>query len=127
MRSMDSKSETARSGGTGRSFLLLNDIPEMTQMQCGTCGGEMKYRDRVKRYVRTAYGERYVIFVPRYACRGCGAVRRVLPDTLLPYRHYEKGIIFGVVEGTITFYSEGFEDYPCEMTVKRWMDIYGRK
>lgn len=95
-------------------------------MRCEKCGGEMKYRDRVKRYVRTAFGKRYVIFVPRYTCPRCGTVRREIPEMLLPYRHYEKRIIFGVVDGTITVCSDGFEDYPCEMTMKRWMDIYGK-
>lgn len=96
-------------------------------MVCEKCGEEMKYRDKVKRWVRTGDGERYQIDIPRYRCARCGTIRRDLPEGLLRFKQYEADVISGVINGSITVFTEGFEDYPCEMTMKRWKDIFGKK
>jgi hypothetical protein len=33
---------------------------------------------------------------------------------------YESEIIIGVLEGLITCETLGYEDYPCEATMRRW-------
>jgi hypothetical protein len=43
-----------------------------------------------------------------------------LPDYLFPYKQYEREVIIGVMDGYITPETIGYEDYPCEMTMKRW-------
>lgn len=58
--------------------------------------------------------------IVRFRCDCCAVTLRELPDWLLPYKHYDKYIILGVVEGLITSETLGFEDYPCEITMKRW-------
>lgn len=40
---------------------------------------------------------------------------------MLPYKQYEAEVIIGVLEGLITCETLGFEDYPCEMTMSRWI------
>lgn len=80
----------------------------------------MKYRDRVKRVVKERYGEKRFIYVPRYKCTSCGYLHRVLPEDLLPFKHYSKDVIDGAVEGLITNDILGFEDYPSDMQIKRW-------
>ena len=45
-----------------------------------------------------------------------------MPKNILPFKHYEKDIIEGVTEGWITSDTLGYEDYPCEMTMKRWRE-----
>lgn len=80
----------------------------------------LKYRDSVKRIVRSKYGKKYFITIPRYIDTESGEIHRELPDNLLPYKHYEKNIIFGFVKGELSFDDLAFEDYPAEITVKRW-------
>lgn len=46
---------------------------------------------------------------------------------VFPYKQYEAELISGVVEGLITAETLGFEDYPCESTMKRWLDEYLHK
>ena len=58
---------------------------------CPRCGGRLKYYDSVPRLVRT---------------KG---------------RQTSRVPIFGVLEGLITCETLGFEDYPCEMTMLRWL------
>lgn len=77
-------------------------------------------RDHVKRIVKTKYGKCDYISVPRFVCPECREIHRHLPDDILPYIHYEKEIVSGVLEGWITSDTLGFEDYPCEMTMLRW-------
>lgn len=46
---------------------------------------------------------------------------RELSELLVPYKQYEAEVIIGVLEGLITCETIGFEDYPCEMTMLRWL------
>ena len=87
---------------------------------CVKCGGKLKYYDSVPRIVRTKGRKTVWIRVHRLKCLRCGKLHRELPDFLVPYRQYEIEIIKGVVEGFITCETYGFEDYPCEMTMRRW-------
>ena len=54
---------------------------------------------------------------------GCTArsVGRFIENFIFPYKQYESEIIRGVLEGLITCETLGFEDYPCEMTMLRWL------
>lgn len=88
---------------------------------CPRCGGPLKHYDTVKRVVRTKGGTRDRIKIRRAYCLRCGAVHRRLPNTLLPFKQYEAEVILGVLEGWITCETLGFEDYPCEMTMLRWL------
>lgn len=98
---------------------------------CPYCGGVLKHYDKVQRTVRTKFGRSYKLFLTRSYCHDCGSVHRELPNTIMPYKQYEKEIIKGVKTGTITYETLGYEDYPCEMTMLRWiknieMDLFNR-
>lgn len=93
---------------------------------CPKCGGELKYYDRVKRKVRLRYGQKHELYLRRYRCQECRALHRELKDFLVPYKRYEREIIFGVMEGLITCETLGFEDYPCELTMKLWKRVRTR-
>lgn len=87
---------------------------------CARCGGELRFYDCVQRIVRTKGRKTKQIAVQRLRCYHCHAVHRELPDYILPYKQYEAEIVHGVVEGTITPETMGYEDYPCEATMQRW-------
>lgn len=87
---------------------------------CPICGGELKYRDKVLRIVRTKYRKTRRVMIKRLKCYNCGALHRELPSYILPYKQYEAELIQGVIEKLITPETLGFEDYPCEMTMRRW-------
>lgn len=91
---------------------------------CNVCGCEMKYYDKVQRILRTKNRQSEWVFIPRFKCQGCGHIIRNLPNYIYPYKQYETEIISGVLDGTITCETLGFEDYPCEMTMKRWKNTY---
>ena len=93
----------------------------MENCRCIDCNGTIKYYDRTKRFVKSKGGAKQFIFVSRFRCDKCGRIRRALPDCVLPYRHYESEIIFGVLEGLIKSDTYGYEDYPCETTMNRWL------
>lgn len=63
---------------------------------------------------------------PEFPCAACGALAagqstREMGGLFFPYKQYEAEVIFGVLEGLITCETLGFEDYPCEMTMLRWL------
>lgn len=87
---------------------------------CPDCGGDLKHYDSVRRLIRTAGGDKHWIKVKRFRCVVCSEIHRALPDFIFPHKHYAASIIKGVIDGDITCETLGFEDYPCEMTMKRW-------
>ena len=91
-----------------------------TAKKCTSCGGDLKYYDKVKRIVRTKGGDRRDIYVKRFRCTECHTIHRHLPNYIFPYKHYDAEIIKGVMNGTITPETIDYEDYPCEMTMRRW-------
>lgn len=88
--------------------------------KCPKCGGRLKYYDKVPRIVRTKGGQVKEVRLRRFRCVECKSIHRELPDYIFPYKHYKADIINGVLDGTITPETLGFEDYPCEMTMARW-------
>ena len=88
---------------------------------CPYCNGELRYYDSVRRIVKTKYGKVDFVLIRRLRCSRCHRFHRELPDFIFPFKHYEKDIIIGVVEGLITCDTVGFEDYPCELTMLRWI------
>lgn len=87
---------------------------------CPDCGGGLKYYDRVKRILRTKGGNKTFLKVRRFKCVECNKIHRELPEFIFEYKHYEAEIINGVMEGYITSDSIDYEDYPSDMTMKRW-------
>ena len=92
---------------------------------CPCCGDGLKQLGRVKRIVRTKGGEVRWVKIRLLICDKCGKTHRELPGYLFPYKHYEVAIIEGVLDGTITSYDLEYEDYPCEMSMKRWIKEFG--
>lgn len=93
-------------------------------MMCKYCLTTIKHRDYVSRIVKYADGKKLYVKVERFICPTCSRVSRVLPYYIIPYKHYDARIIYGVQRRRITYTSPGFEDYPCEMTMKRWIKEY---
>jgi hypothetical protein len=85
------------------------------------CGGKVKYYDSVKRIVLNNGGQRRYTKLKRYKCVECRSIHRKISKSVLPYKHYHSNIIYGVVQGYITIETIGYEDYPCEQTMQRWI------
>ena len=91
------------------------------QSTCPKCGGGLKYYDSVPRLGRTKGRGTVRVPMRRFRCAKWGAVHRELSGLLFPYKQYEAEIILGVLDGIITCETLGFEDFPCEMTMLRWL------
>lgn len=87
---------------------------------CPSCGGKLKHYDTVARIVRKKGGKKHKVDVRRMRCVDCRTIRRELPDFIFPYKQYHGAIIKGVLNGTITPNVIEYEDYPCEVTMRRW-------
>ena len=88
---------------------------------CPRCGGSLRYYDSVKRIVRTKNRVSRHVIIRRVRCEKCNLLHRELPDYIFPYKQYEVEVILGVIENIITTETLGYEDYPCEMTMNRWL------
>lgn len=89
---------------------------------CPLCGGNLRYHDSVSRIVRTKYRRTQLIIIRRLQCTKCHTLHRKLPNYIYRFKQYERDVIDGVVEGYITSDTLDFEDYPCELTMKHWLN-----
>lgn len=87
---------------------------------CPLCGGDLQPRGDVKRIVRLENGEKTFIKISRFSCKQCKHWHRVIPKDIIPYKHYPKRIIDGFNEDVYSNNDLEFEDYPSELTIKRW-------
>lgn len=91
--------------------------------KCPNCSNLLRYYDKVKRrYFGSNRYETY-ISLPRFRCNSCRKIHRVFNDDILPYKHYMLSIIKEAIADKEEFAYEN-EDYPCEMTIKRWKKEY---
>ncbi len=88
--------------------------------RCPKCGGELQPRGFVMRKIKLGNYEIKKVKVRRFSCRTCGAWHRELPNDILPYKQYSKTIIDGFSKGKLSTDILEYENFPCDMTVKRW-------
>ena len=99
-------------------------MADIFSVRCPDCGGQTHYYDSVKRKLRLEYGKTTFTYLKRYKCINCGRIHRLLPADILPFKHYKAEIVFGVLRGDITPECIGYEDYPTELTMKRWKNEF---
>ena len=92
--------------------------------KCPLCYGDLKYYDRVKRLTKKEYGMKNYVNIRRFKCSKCKRIHRELPRYILPYRQYTSDIILDVLNGLISSDMIKYEDFPNEMTMKRWIMFY---
>lgn len=90
------------------------------ETRCPKCGGHLKYYNTVKRIIKNKGGKNEHIYLRQFICDKCSSIHRELPNNLLPYKHYNAEIIEGVVSNKITSDDICYEDFPSEITMKRW-------
>ena len=89
-------------------------------MKCKKCKKSINHYDYVKRNIRIENGEKIKILVERQYCKECKYYKRILPEYVLPYKHYRKDIIYGFITNKLNGNMLEYEDYPSESTIKRW-------
>ena len=88
---------------------------------CPFCRTELIYRDSRKRIYKQEGGTKEHIRIRRLKCPTCECLHNELPDVLVPYKHYAAEVICGVIDEVITGDDLDSEDYPCFLTMYRWV------
>ena len=81
---------------------------------CPQCGALMSGYDHRKRKVTGADGEPRIFLIRRLRCQVCRQIHSEIPDSLIPYKHYESEVIEAVRQG---------DDSLCpadDSTIRRW-------
>ena len=103
---------------SGISNIFLSDSSEFL---CPTCKkGILHCREYCRRIVRYEGGDSEWIFIPRHQCDNpqCRRLHRMLPDFLVPFRHYHEEVIMEALDDRIT--PSESDDFPSLKTVIRW-------
>lgn len=83
--------------------------------------GVLEYRSHVRRHIRKEVsGEKIWYWIPLGKCdnRNCGSMCRLLPDFMVPYKHYEAEAVSDVLDEVIT--EESPVDCPSIQTMRHW-------
>ncbi len=82
----------------GNPIFLLSS-KDKKETVCPDCHCSLRCHDHRERYVTMKCGKRLQLLVPRGLCPECGRLHTVLPDFVVPYKHYGTAVIQGVVDG----------------------------
>ncbi len=96
-------------------------LPDSSEYLCPVCKeGNLIFRDYCLRTVRYEGGESEKIRIPRHQCNnpGCRKLHRMLPDILVPYKHYSEDVIRDAVSDKLDL--SMIDDLPSMVTIKRW-------
>ena len=82
----------------------------------------MIFRDYCKRIVRFEDGDHEWIKIPRHQCNNpkCRKIHRMLPDVLVPFKHYPEETISGVLDDIVGPEDMDSENFPSEKSMDRW-------
>ena len=75
-------------------------LPDGSEYLCPVCKeGNLIFRDYCKRIVRHDDGATETIRIPRHQCSNprCHKLHRMLPDFMVPFKHYAEDVISDVV------------------------------
>lgn len=97
-------------------------IDSTEECLCPECKkGVLGYRSHVRRHIRKEdTGEKEWYWIPLGKCtnKACGVMRRILPDFMIPYKHYEEEAVIDVLDEVIT--EESPVDFPSVQTMLHW-------
>ena len=99
-------------------------VKSKEECRCPKCGGELVYRDMVKRYQKKVGGERDTYMINRMKCLTCGKLHRQLTMEMLAFKQYYAEIVEDVQERVIT--ENDAIDYPSIGTMKQWRKWFDR-
>lgn len=96
-------------------------LPESSEYLCPVCkAGLLIFRDYCSRIIRYEGGDSEKLCIPRHQCNNpkCRKLHRMLPDILVPYKHYSESVINDAVNDTLEL--DRIKDAPSLVTIRRW-------
>lgn len=96
-------------------------LSDSSEYLCPTCKeGKLIFRDYCKRIVKHEGGEAEMIHIPRHRCDNprCKKLHRMLPDFLVPFKHYTEDVISDAVSDRLDLNKTN--DEPAVPTILRW-------
>ena len=100
-------------------------VDSREELYCPDCGCPLRLRDHRKRIWRREGGKKDWLLLGRYRCDHCNRLHIGLPEFLAEYKHYDNRTMETVIDENVGE-DLSYEDYPCEMTMKRWLDWFKR-
>jgi hypothetical protein len=88
-------------------FLVRSDVKKYAKdlircgvVLCSKCHGRLKYHGSYRRYLRDEGSNREKGWVAQVHCAACGKYPALIPEFIMPYKHYNAEVIEGVIAGS---------------------------
>jgi hypothetical protein len=94
---------------------------------CPGCYWQLVVHGSYKRHLKDALGERHNGWVAQGHCVNCNTYPSLIPDFIMPFKHYMGGVIEAVIEG---LEGDGIDFSGCpadEATVQRWANQFNER
>jgi len=102
-------------------------LSDSSEYLCPICKeGKLIFRDYCKRIVKHEGGEAETILIPRHRCGNprCKKLHRMLPDFLVPFKHYTEDVISDAVSDRLDINKTNDEpSVPAILRWKRWISL----
>jgi hypothetical protein len=90
---------------------------------CALCKGSLKYHNCYPRHILDELSSRYSGWIAQMHCVACGVYPALIPDFIMPHKHYEAGVIEKVIAQSERGSNiEKFGDCSADIsTMRRWI------
>ena len=99
------------------------------EVVCVICSGTLKVHGCYRRHCRDEEGGRQYGWVAQGHCKACGKYPALIPQFLMPYKHYRTEVIEGVIaESENGVLVEHLGGYSADVsTMRRWVSQFNER
>jgi hypothetical protein len=95
---------------------------------CPICGGPLKVHGIHARHVIDGYGTRHDGWAAQARCRACNKYPTLIPEFIMPYKHYTAEVIEAVLWEREEAGGLGLSSCPADgSTMQRWVAQFNRR
>jgi uncharacterized C2H2 Zn-finger protein len=94
---------------------------------CPICGRPLSLHGSYKRHVKDGYGQRHDGWVAQLHCSACNTYPALIPNFIMPYKHYKVEVIEAVI---VESEEDGLELSSCPAdtsTIRRWVNQFEKR
>ena len=95
------------------------------EIKCALCNGPLKVHGSYSRKVIDEEGKRQNGWITQGCCAVCKKYPALLPDFIMPYKHYETAVVERSIWRAYEEKEQGLSECPAdESTIRRWLSQF---
>jgi len=115
-------------GDRAKVMQRAEEVTRRGEASCPLCGAGLRVHGCYRRHMRDGDGKRHYGWVAQAHCADCGSYPALIPDFLMPHKHYEAVVIEAVITESEREGEPVLSGCPAdESTMRRWLRQFAER